>query len=472
MTPFQEFRLWTRRAPNGQRASAAVAGLIVLGLLVWAAIPIVNNNGTANALPVATGPVVVSATPPTQAPKPAHCTNPAGTVPGVTKTTVKIGVLIVNITGLATNKDLGILSATDQKAFYTKMIATLNAAGGVDCRQVVPQFFLANAADQSALQQTCLSVSQAGVFAVVDSGAYAQFPVVDCFAQHKVPYFGSYLLANSQMAQFYPYLFELNSLDVVYHDMVVGLKAQGFFDPANGFKKLGYIYNSCHPEIHTEMLSWLAAAGVKPSQIVSFNTGCTTAYTSSTVLEQAILKFKHAGVTNLTYTGIVGDFPSFTNLAQAQNFHPKYGLGDDSLIATSYGSVPPNPANVNGALAITASREGEEHDPNAVPSATTAKCNSILGVNVYKLPAAAGNICDAMWMFAAALNYAPTLSQTSLVAGLKAAKSVPFSYPQAPNDFAAGNHITYAGQYYKVDDYQASCKCWLTKDPTFHPSPL
>jgi hypothetical protein len=45
MTPFQEFRLWARRAPAGERAAAAIASAIVLSLLIWILIPNASSSG-------------------------------------------------------------------------------------------------------------------------------------------------------------------------------------------------------------------------------------------------------------------------------------------------------------------------------------------------------------------------------------------------------------------------------------------
>lgn len=39
MTPFQEFRLWARRAPSSERVFAGVAAAIVLALLAWLLVP-------------------------------------------------------------------------------------------------------------------------------------------------------------------------------------------------------------------------------------------------------------------------------------------------------------------------------------------------------------------------------------------------------------------------------------------------
>ncbi|MBV9487374.1 MAG: hypothetical protein JO246_15110 [Frankiaceae bacterium] len=471
MTPFQEFRLWARRAPNGQRGAAAVAAVGVLGLLIWAAVPIANSGSGGSNPVVDSGPIAVSSTPPTPAPKPADCTTATGPVNGVTDNQITIGVIIVEASGIATNADLGILDASIQRKAFANMIKSLNAAGGVDCHQIVADYVTANPADQSGLQGICLDLAQKKVFAVLDAGAFAAFKAVNCFGQHKLPYFGGYLLPNSQMAQWYPYLFELNSQDQVYRDMVVGLQQQGFFKSENGFTKLGYLYNDCHIELHDQVVQSLADAGVTADQTVGFNTGCTTAFTPGASLQQAILKFKHAGVTNVIVTGLVGDMSTFTNLAQAQHFKPKYGFGDDSLITTSYGFARPNPQNFDGAIAIAPDRNGEEKTPGTTQSAETMKCGQIIGYDLWKVGNAAGNVCDQMWMFAAAVTHAPTLSQTSLADGLHAAKAVPFAYPQAPNDFAAGSKVTYGGQYWRPVQFHASCTCWQLISQAFHPTP-
>lgn len=469
MTPFQEFRLWARRAPTGERVTASVVAVVVLALLVWALIP---SGGSSSTSAAAQGNQGVSTSlpivPPTTAPPRPKCVAPTGSVPGVTASQIRIGILLTDIQGAATNASLGILPVAQQKSAFTGIVNSLNKTGGMDCRQIVPVFFSANAADQSALQQTCLQVTQANVFAVVDAGAYAQFPVVDCFPQHHLPYFGGYLLPTSQLNQFYPYLFELNSLDVLYHDTIGGLALRGWFKPASGFKELGVVYENCYPQIYKEVRGWLATAGVPNSQIVSYNIGCPAAFANPAQMEQAILKFKHAHVTNVITVTMVQNFPLFTTIAQSQGFKPKYGVADDSLITTSYGASRPNPQNVNGAIAITQSREGENRTPGMTRTPATLKCNAVIGRDVWSLPAAAGNACDQMWMLAAAVDYAPTLAQSSLAAGLKASTTVDFSYPQGPNDFAAGSKITYAGQYWRVAEFFATCACWKVVDQTFH----
>ena len=89
---------------------------------------------------------------------------------------------------------------------------------------------------------------------------------------------------------------------------------------------------------------------------------------------------------------------------------------------------------------------------------------------VYQQPLGfGGQVCDELWMFAAALDHAPSLKRNALGAGLQAAKNVDFSYPWGPSDVSAPK-VTFGGQFWRVDQYISDCQCWRVTDATFHPS--
>jgi hypothetical protein len=400
-------------------------------------------------------------------------TCPSGSGTGVTASRIKIAVVVVEIGGSAGNSTFGIATPAQQQGFYEAAIDEVNSHGGVACRQLVPQFFKGNPADQSGLQQICLDVKEAGVFAVLDVGAYANFPIENCFAAAKIPYFGSYLVSRGRQHDFYPYLFNFNMLDSLYNDALFALKDRGFFSAASGFRKLGVMYRDCDSEIWANFNRSLAAVGLSSSQIVTFDVGCPTVFASPAALQQAVLKFQQAGVTNVTTAYDVGDFATFTKIAQQQRFKPKYGLADDSLVTISYGSQQPDADNIDGAVVISASREGEERTPGSVPSAGTKRCDAAFknkGIKpTYSLPASAGNSCDNVWMFAAAAGHASVLRGDALADGLRAAKSIDFSYPQGPNDFTRPRTTT-GGQYWRPLQFYKSCRCWKLLDSTFRKS--
>jgi hypothetical protein len=390
----------------------------------------------------------------------------------VSATQIKVAVTLTNVIGPATNSLFGVAQPEDQQHWYEAVFADMNKTGGVGCRQVIPQFFRANPADQNDLQQKCLDISQAGVFAEIDNGAYAFFPQKQCFAQHRIPYFGGFMLFRSEIDSFYPYLFNLSEFDTLEHNTIFALKDRGFFDlPAN--EKLGFVYRDCNKTLVDKTLSWIQQAGVPSSKLVTYNFGCPSAFASPSDIQAAILKFQQNTVTHVTAHNFTGDYANFTNVAEQQRFRPKYGLPDESLIDISYGGQKPNYANIADAVIVAAGRSGEERTPGATPSPGTAKCDAIYQAHglppTYKLPPGAGYTCDALWMFRAAVDNAPALHPAALAAGLQRTRSIEFSYPGGPNEFS-GARVTTGGEFWRVAQFKTSCSCWQVIDPTFHPS--
>ena len=514
MTPVQEFRLWARRAPTGERVAAGVAAATVIALLAWLLAPggassatrvssagstgsnggvpgseagafsaggavgaggAASQQGAAAAAQGAGGPNARSATAAgATSAAGRRCSSPPGSTQGVTATQIKVAVAVTNIVGPAANSIFGIPSADEQHAAYQAVIDDVNKHGGVACRQLAPTFYVVTPADTASEQQVCLTIAQSGAFATFDTGSLSVAPgVPGCFAQHQVAFFSAIALEEGTIRQFFPYLFAMGSYQELYHSAAYALQARGAFDPASGFKKLGYIYHDCFKEAVDGYRGWLRDAGVPDAQVVTYDVGCASGFASPSDIQQAILKFQREGVTHLTEAQFTGDFATFTNVAQQQGFHPKYVIPDDAIMATSYGSSRPNADNIDGATAITITAGGEEHTPGIPPSPGTARCDTILkplGIQTVRQvnSDALGDACDLIWMFQAALEHAPSLQPAALPTGLQRAGSVEFSYPQGPNDFGGGPGVTFAGQFWRPTQFSKGCACWHLLDPSFH----
>jgi hypothetical protein len=381
-------------------------------------------------------------------------------------------VMIVDIAGPAADSTFGIAAPDQQRADYDAILDSINKAGGIACRKVVAQYYNVNPADQNDQQSKCLSAVQAQPFVVVDPGSYS-FTSPMCFPQHHLPYFGGFFNTIKQSHDAYPYLFNLGTYDHLYRDTVLGFAERGAFDPAKGFKKLGFFYRDCHTQLVSQELAAFHEAGLRDDQIVTYDFGCPSAFTSPSDIQAAILKFKSAGVTHATAVYAYGDLANFTNIAQQQGFKPQYLLADDGIIAISYGNLRPNPANIANALAITSGRYAEERTPGMQPTAGTAACDAIYRAHglkpTYQLDPEAGNACNELWMIKAGAEHAPVLSAETLATGLQRARSVDFSYPNGPNDFS-GAQVTLGGQFWRVTQYFPDCSCWRVIDPTFHPN--
>jgi hypothetical protein len=513
MTPFQQLRVWARRASVGERVGTAIAAVIALSLVVWALVPssqhsteaaLTGGSPAAGESPSTTAPPAngepAAVSPATSSPSsavsggaparvastgaaatssggPAGCVSPPGTDQGVTSGEIKIAVTLTNIVGSTTNSAFGIPSAEEQQSFFQAVIDNANAAGGAACRKIVPDYITINPADPSGQHAGCLEIEAAKAFAVLDVGAFFQPPdAKDCVAQLHVPLVLAGFLTQRESDAYYPYLLSSRGMyDVEYRNTVFALKSLGFFDGGSGFKKLGILRRDCAPEVFTKFVGWLHQAGLTDGQIDSYNVGCPNPFASPADIQQAILQFQRNGVTHVTYLMANLDFANFTKISQQQGFHPKYGLADDGTMTVENASGSPDSANTDGAIGITPMRVAEQNS-GVPPSAGTARCNAIQVAAgkppVYqqsKLDFWGGFSCNLVWMLVAGASKAPQLTRAALADGLHAAKSVDFSFPDGPNDFGAPRTIA-GGQFWRPARFAASCGCWKLLDANFHPS--
>lgn len=512
MRPFQAFRFWARRAPLGERVGAGVAIAIVLALIGWLLVPgtggpgsreLAVSGGTQGTLSTSAEPTPISASGAESAapPGPAGtivgsdgdrgvvqgrtgppatrldgapattiagtdtqgCVAPSGQAKGITAKEVRVAVVLTEIVGPAANQLFDIPTPAQARADYEAAIAGVNREGGVACRKLVPRYVNANPVDESQMMQVCRDVADADLFAVLDTGSLATRPaVLACFGQRRIPYFGAFYITDTARRQFYPFIYSFYYKEQLYKTTVFALRDLGFFDPGRGFRKLGFIYRDCEREAISAFRRWMAEV-VPDAQVVTYNVGCPAAFANEADLLQAVLTFKREGVTHVTTGNMQGDMARFTAHAEQQGFRPKYGLPDEALLSIATGSRAPDPNNIANAIAITLSREAENNTPGMAPTAGTQRCNAYRAAAglkpVYEVPANAGNSCSQVWMLRGALGAAPELSVTALQLGLQRARSIDFSFPQAPNDFTAPGTTT-GGQFWRAAQFMPGCRCW------------
>ena len=402
---------------------------------------------------------------------------PPASGPGITDSEVRVAVLLVNAGGIISEQAFGVPGPEEQQKLFQAVVDSVNDAGGAGCRKVVPVFMPVNAVDQSALQQACLDVQQAGVFAVFDMGAYTAFQeFAKCYPQAGIPLFSSWAISQSFHDDFYPYSLTPNGIvDVELHNAAFAFKERNFFDPASGFKKLGIIYRSCVKSFFESFRDAVRQAGVPDDLVTAYDFGCSSAvFANPNDVQQAVFTFQHSNppVTHVVEIDDNPDLGTFTNVAERQGFRPQYGIPDETAVATTTSvTANYNPNNLDKALAIIMSSYGEYSTPGAVPAPGTAKCDAIYTARgmqpTYQQGAGIGGVaCSLMWMFQTALDHAPTIGQSTLVDGLHAAGSSDWSYPDGPNDFSAPDSTT-GGQFWRPVQYVAGCKCWNVSDFNF-----
>jgi hypothetical protein len=512
-TPFLEFRLWWRRASAGKQTAAVGALASALALVVWIAVPLASGPSTKLAVG-SNGARGLGASGTTGATSGAA--GDAGNAPGSGAAggtgsstssslaaagpgaagagtdgaaagsprallasgcsgqprNMNVGVVLINAAGL--NSLLGVPSVSAQQAMWSAAFDSINKSGGAGCNRLAPDYQTYNESDSSTAQSACLAFLQHKDFAVL-AGFLPQNPDT-CLLQNHIPVVEEIPISSKDLQQFYPYyLSAAGAIQVIYRNFANAARQFNVFNPAQGFKKLGIFYSDCQPEVNAAMMADLQAAGVPSSAIDRSDLGCPTSFASPSSIEQAVVKFKADGVTTATIDNDIKDTQNITKTSQAQGFHPQWAIPDMGTTAvTGNPAFAPDPNNFNNALAITPNQYGANNSPGFHEAAADTACDQIMTSHgqpgVMTSPDQfSGAVCNVVWMFAAAVDHAPSVAPEQLVAGLQRVGSIPFAFPDGPNNFSAPGTTT-GGEFWRPLTYFSSCGCWRLGSPNFSPS--
>lgn len=403
------------------------------------------------------------------------CGTPGRTDQGVTATTINVDVDVADLAGQAGNSLVGIPSAQQEEAMFGAAIDAVNAAGGVRCRKLVPKYYTADALDPSSLQALCLQIVADHPFALLDDGlASPDGPTTprDCPPSNHIPEFGSLAMSNAELKQFAPYLFgDTSSAEEIVNDWVLGANQLHWFA---GAAKIGVLEQDCIPDINGLVMNDLRRIGIQSAKVDSFDFGCPNEIPPPDQVEEAVLKFKTDGVTNVMDDG--GVYESyFSKDASSQGYKPKYTVADQATIALwDNPDFGPDSSNFSGALAITASQYGAENTPGTKFNTATAACDKAMAA--HGEPAAehspdgfAGVACTIVSMLVTGAENAPALERADLAQGLDAAKTLSLPFPAGPANFAAsaGQH---GGGFWRADVWVTACDCFRVSIPAYTPS--
>lgn len=511
MTPFQQLRVWSRRAPVVHRSMAGGAVILVVGLLAWLLVPVDRDDAPVSAVAgpaTATAPGAAAGDQPQSgyqqplvpgsddsststtvasggAPAPTAAAGAGGEAAaacpgatagqGVTDDEIQLAVAIVAIAGAYGNSLLNVPTPEEQRASWKLVADKINASGGAGCRKLVPRFYDVNPLDANDAQAKCLAMAAAKPFLAIDVGALSGgLGSPDCVAAQRIPLISAYL-GSDQLTKYYPYFMMPGDLaQNVARNGVFAVKQLGTFKAENGFRKLGVLDFSCKKFLVDGMKRALADAQIPPNQIVHYDMGCPPGgqYTPADV-QQAVLTFRNAGATHVTYAGVNGStFGDFTKTAQQQGYKPKYLVFDSALPqGTSF-----DPDNADGAIAIPGGRYGEETTPGFAPSPGTVQCNSIFAAAgrppVYQQPVGFGGVvCHYLFLLKVLFDRLPRLQREALAPNMPLIGKYDGSFSLGPSDFAAAPAGSAHGiGYWRVTTFFASCRCWRVTDPNWHPS--
>lgn len=437
MKPFLQFRMWTRRGPASERALAAIAGILLIGLLSWAFVPsgqphsttvasgfsTVPAAGTGAAAGPSAGTAATSEMAAGGAVGSAGASGPAasgGTVPGSSSGPAVTGTAAPTATAVG-----GTAGSAGSTRTPTRVVAPSACSGartstdkGVTANQITvgvllpdlgqlnPALGLPSAADQEKMFNAVFAAAnkaggaacrtlvpkfyddpvadasseQATCLQIQQDGDFAVLQNLynpqefNCLAQRGIPNVFYTSPHTPDMSKFFPYVMGVQpDYDRLIKDYVFGAQKLGLL---NG-QKIGLLEQTCYPEENTDIQADLSSINVKVTS--AYNYGCVTSGAAPDTPDQdqaAALQFRAAGVTLVMQTAR-GTVTDFAQSAQAQNYAPKYVMMNDQSMALVADSSTPIPSSFDGAIAITTDQEGASNTPGAVPTAATQACTKI-----------------------------------------------------------------------------------------------
>jgi hypothetical protein len=279
------FRTWTQRG-----ASVCVAVLMVTTALV-VGLPGSGRSGIPSA-----GAATIAAVGASKS----KC--PTGSAPGITSGQVTLAATIIDITGSSlSNATVGVPSTQAQEADYNLVAKKINSEGGAGCRKIVMKFFDVNPVDAANAQQACLTIAASQPYMVLDSGALTEVGAAACIPQHHVLLASQYLTPDDLTTE-RPYALDIGgNAQQETRTGILAAHQLGYFSAAKGFKKLGVLYHTCTAGTLSIEQSALAAAKVPTKDVDYFNMACPAGQSdTSASMQQAVLSFKNAGVTDVT----------------------------------------------------------------------------------------------------------------------------------------------------------------------------
>ena len=404
-------------------------------------------------------------------------------LPGITKSTIKIGVWWVDSTGGCAS--LGVSSPTancgsSDEHEITAMGKYINAHGGIAGRHVDVVIYhttFTGLPFAESYQQACTYFTQDNpVYAVLSqNGIFGESN--ECFAEHHIITLNpqTYPYDSVDYAKYSPYLYSpdhprANRWVQAYID---GLYNGGFFSGSGvkvglvryNFPETTLVTNSVLvPALTAHHLSLTEDAVLTPPASADALGALQTAITTT------VLKFKAAGVNRVIFFTDEGSVDLYWySVAKSQNYYPRYGLSSNQDIAVFISLAPKG--SFKGAMGVGWDPFYDvqvAQDPGA--TAATELCKSIM--NAPKdVPAGRTNYCDSFLFL-----------QTAFAKAVKLGNITPLGFRNAVNTLGTSFKPTEVfsdnfgpGLYdgpssYRLYHYVEACNCFEYYGP-LHPMP-
>jgi hypothetical protein len=403
--------------------------------------------------------------------------NTTGLPPGVTATSVNVGVIYVT-NGGAENAALGGAGITqgDEKQDWTILINDANAHGGVLGRKIVPVFFTEDATTtQTAAEQEQAACSywtqDHKVFAVAatldDTG-------LECLFRNDVSavYAENVTGDDDSVYHRFPNFVDVGmpSLDRAAKAEVASLMRQRYFEPRATLGILTWDYPGFNRMLNNSLLPALRAAGHPPKDVerVSFPQSNSELAKSGSDVANAMLKFRSDGVDHILIMDASGDLTFLAlNQAESQHYYPRYGFNSYNAVEALAGPGDIPRDQLQGSLGIgwwPILDLAPADNPDNGPYSNVARQRCIKLYNRHGVTFSDANaegvgllICDKVWFLQAAMDKSQRLTSTGFIDGVDSLGATFTDGLTIGTYFDATHHS--GASLYRDWAYVASCGC-------------
>ncbi|HVB26975.1 MAG TPA: hypothetical protein VNE21_03560 [Mycobacteriales bacterium] len=290
--------------------------------------------------------------------------NNSGDGPGVTATTINVGVAYDPDASTA-DSALGAANANpgDQKVQQQAVIDYVNTHGGVAHRKLVPIWYQATVNNSATTtdSQACAAWTQDTKTFVFTIGGTPIFDQCTANAHAIADITGATALETTPTNEKYPADINLTalSIDRAMRVTVQGLAQQGYFSHGAKVGIATWDDPNYHYGIGAAAQPALAAVGLHnvPVEYIAVPQSYGDLSATSASVSSAVLKFHQQGIDHvLLFDGPAGVNSSgilvieWTNQAQSQRYFPRYGLNSTSGLSTLAPDLPAQ--QLAGSLAV------------------------------------------------------------------------------------------------------------------------
>lgn len=387
---------------------------------------------------------------------------------GVTPESVKVGLVTLNLGGLeAAGFAAGLRG--DIRQTIKAYVDAANKAGGINGRKIAPVVKTVDLVSEDDQRRKCLEFTKTDkVFAIVDSVGFLTEPTKACVSvENKTPLYTAIPGSAREIAKAAPYqISPRKDHSRAVRDYVAAAKADGFFDPAKGFKRLGLVTDECEVDTLADLKAALAQAGVK--NVSEFRVACDITAQRS-VGGPAVLQHQRDGVSHVFFGIANPAVTSYTNVAENANYRPKIFVSDWWTLSTNQSAEDFNPAVFDGARGVTSTVDGDTAVGKPLPE-LTRKCSKIMqDAGIPPITGAPADIevvimCEHFELFLKmARNAGSNLTRSGMTqnigsVGVFNGSTVFQSSFDRPGKYTGGDAI-------KISVWKASCKCWHAASP-------